>query len=49
MREGREVAGCAEAPLLRHDGMDATLQQCKQPVDDQRPTAAMTECQCVRP
>ena len=47
--ERREVAGRPDAPLLRHDRMDAVRQQRQDGVDDRRPTTAVAQGQGVRP
>ena len=46
--ERREVARRADAPLLRHDRVDAPRQELADPVDEQRPAARVTERQRVR-
>ena len=47
--ERREVAGGPDAPLLGHDRMDAQAQEVEQPVDEERPAAAVTEGERVGP
>ena len=49
MRERREVAGGADAPLLGHDRMDAQAQEVEEAIDEQRPAAAVTQCERVGP
>jgi hypothetical protein len=41
--ERREVARRADGALLWHHGMDAAIEEGEQPVDDDRPAAAVTE------
>ena len=48
MGERRQVAGRTEAPLLRHDRVDALFEERQQPIDQQRPAAAVPERQRVR-
>ena len=40
---GRQVAGRADAPLLRHDRVDAAPEELQQAVDQQRPATAVAE------
>ena len=47
--ERREVAGGADAALLGHDRVDARPQEVEEPVDDQRPAAAVAERERVGP
>jgi hypothetical protein len=47
--ERREVAGRPDAPLLRHDGVDAEGKEVDQPVDELRPAAGVAEGERVRP
>ena len=47
VRQRREIARGAEAPLFGHDRMDAEAQEVEQAVDDQRTAAAVAEGQRV--
>ena len=47
--ERREVARRPDAPLLGHDRMDAQAQEVEQPVDEERPAAAVAERERVGP
>ena len=49
MGERREVARRADGALLRHDRVDAALEERQQPVDDDRAAAAVAERERVRP
>ena len=49
VRERREVAGCPDAALFRHDRVDAVRQVREEPVDDQRPAAAVAQRERVGP
>ena len=49
VRERREVAGGADAPLLGHDRMDAQAQEVEEAIDEQWPAAAVTQCERVGP
>ena len=49
MGERRQVARRADAALLGHDRVDPQPQEVEQPVDDERPAAAVAEGQRVGP
>ena len=48
VRERREVAGRADAPLLRHDRVDPERQELADPVHEQRPAPGVAERERVR-
>ena len=48
MRERREIAGRADAPLLRDHRMDAQPQELADPIDEQRSTTGVAQRQRVR-
>ena len=45
----RQVAGCPDAPLLRHDRMQATRQELQDPIDQQWPAPGVAKGQRVCP
>ena len=49
VRQRGEVARRADAPLLGDDRMDAEREELEEPVDDQRPAAAVAEGERVGP
>ena len=49
MGKRRQVARRADGTLRRHDGMDTELEEGEQPVDEERPAAAVPQGQRVRP
>ncbi len=49
VRERREIARRPDAPLLRDDRVDPQAKEVEQPVDEQRPAAAVAERERVGP
>ena len=49
MCERRKVARRAQAALLRHDRVDAAIEEGQQAIDEERPAAAVTERKRVGP